>query len=275
MNDRPRRSRVQGLPTASLFELTTAEAAEWAARFGVAEAQVRHDHVLSHLLAVLARHADALVFYGGTALSRTFLPDLRLSEDIDLLTVGPRRDIAPVLDDAIRTVLEPAFGPVTADPWLSDARRDTQASILHIGDADVRMQLIDSRAYTPWPTQTATVSLRYQGLGDVRMTTLTSAGFVGAKTTAWCDTTRNAPRDLYDLWALDRAGLIDADAARLFRRLGPTGGYPRERMLPTAPPTEAEWQAALAHQCIPQVTAHEAHEAVTAAWHRAITAADA
>lgn len=273
MSDRPRRSRVQGLPASSPFELTTAEAAEWAGRFGVAEAQVRHDHVLSHLLAALACHADALVFYGGTALARTFLPDLRLSEDIDLLTVGPRRDIAPLLDEAIRTTLEPRFGPVTADPWLADVRRDTQASILHVGGADVRVQLIDGRTYTPWPTQTTVVSLRYRGLGDVTMRTLTGAGFVCAKTTAWCDTTRNAPRDLYDLWALDRAGLIDADAARLFKRLGSTGGYPRELVLPATAPNDDQWQAALAHQCIPQVTAQEAHAAVTVAWDRAVTAA--
>ena len=268
MSERPHRSRVQGIPATSPFELTTAEAGEWAGRFGVAEAQVRHDHVLSHLLTALAPHADALVFYGGTALSRTFLPDLRLSEDIDLLTVGPRRDIAPVLDETIRTTLEPGFGPITADPWLADARRDTQASVFRIADTDVRIQLIDGRTYTPWPTQPSTVSLRYRGLPDVTMTTLTGAGFVCAKTVAWCDETRNAPRDLYDLWALDQHGLINTAAADLFKRLGPTGGYPRDWMLPAAPPTETEWQTALAHQCIPQVTAAAAHEAVTTAWQR-------
>ncbi len=107
------------------------------------------------------------------------------------------------------------------------------------------------------------------------MTTLTAAGFVCAKTTAWCDETRSAPRDLYDLWALGQHGHIDAEAAHAFKHLGPTGGYPREWMLPAAPPTEAEWQAALGGQCIPQVTAAGAHGAVTTAWQRAVATAEA
>ena len=82
----------------------------------MAGAQVRHDHVLSHLLAALARHADVLVLDGGAALARTSLPDPRPSEDIDLLSAGPHRDVAPLLDEAIRTALGPGFGPVTADP---------------------------------------------------------------------------------------------------------------------------------------------------------------
>lgn len=59
--------------------------------FGVDEAQVRRDHVISHCLAALSRiDDDRLIFFGGTALSRTRLPDLRLSEDIDLIAHAPR-----------------------------------------------------------------------------------------------------------------------------------------------------------------------------------------
>lgn len=66
------------------------------ARFGVAEQQVRRDHAISHILAILSRdHRDELIFFGGTALSRTYLVDERLSEDIDLIAVGRRDDLAP------------------------------------------------------------------------------------------------------------------------------------------------------------------------------------
>lgn len=62
-----------------------------AARFGVGEAQVRRDHVISHALAEISSlGTDSLVFFGGTALSRTHLPSLRLSEDIDLLALESR-----------------------------------------------------------------------------------------------------------------------------------------------------------------------------------------
>ena len=44
------------------------------ATFGVAEAQVRRDHAISHILAALSRHRrEDLIFFGGTALSRTYL----------------------------------------------------------------------------------------------------------------------------------------------------------------------------------------------------------
>lgn len=63
--------------------------------FGVAEAQVRHDHVVSHILATLSRHRrDELIFFGGIALSRTYLLDEGLSEDIDLIAMVGRNGLA-------------------------------------------------------------------------------------------------------------------------------------------------------------------------------------
>jgi hypothetical protein len=67
------------------------EEAAVAEQFGVARTQVRRDHLISHLLAALSTHlADQVVCFGGTALSRSFVPDGRLSEDIDLIAVGRR-----------------------------------------------------------------------------------------------------------------------------------------------------------------------------------------
>lgn len=48
------------------------EAAAIAERFGVGRSQVRRDHLISHLLGALSEHAaDQVIFFGGTALSRT------------------------------------------------------------------------------------------------------------------------------------------------------------------------------------------------------------
>ena len=75
--------------------LAPAELAAVADAFGVSDAQVRRDHLISHLLAALSGSArDRVVFFGGTALSRTHLPDGRLSEDLDLWALGDRRDAA-------------------------------------------------------------------------------------------------------------------------------------------------------------------------------------
>ena len=67
------------------------EIEEVAARFGAPDAQISRDHLISHVLAAIAEwsNADRVTFFGGTALCRTWLPDLRLSEDIDLLLDNP------------------------------------------------------------------------------------------------------------------------------------------------------------------------------------------
>ena len=62
-----------------------------AGRFGAPDTQIIRDHLISHVLAAIADwpDRDRVTFFGGTALCRTWLPDLRLSEDIDLLVDSP------------------------------------------------------------------------------------------------------------------------------------------------------------------------------------------
>lgn len=118
---------------------------------------------------------------------------------------------------------------------MPEARIDTEACIFRIGNVQLKMQLIADSHYTPWPRQTSSVSLRYSGLDSVQMTTYAPEGFAAAKTTAWFDTTRNAPRDLYDLWAMAEAGHITHQAAQVYKQFGPTSGYPSRWAFPSAP----------------------------------------
>ena len=67
------------------------EATTVAQQFGVALEQVHRDHLISSILAALQAHAGEVIFFGGTALARTYLPAGRLSEDIDLIAVTDRR----------------------------------------------------------------------------------------------------------------------------------------------------------------------------------------
>jgi len=73
------------------------QAAEVAAQFGVSMEQVRRDHLISLTLAAIGDLGDQLVFFGGTALARSYLLQGRLSEDIDLIATGSRADIAGAL----------------------------------------------------------------------------------------------------------------------------------------------------------------------------------
>lgn len=110
--------------------LDPAESAAVAAAFGVADTQVRRDHLLSHLLGALSSTAsDAVVFFGGTALARTYLPDGRLSEDLDLLAVDSRATavghVQTVLSDGSRR----EFGRLTWTPNLASVR-DVDPAVL-------------------------------------------------------------------------------------------------------------------------------------------------
>ncbi|MGH3384233.1 MAG: nucleotidyl transferase AbiEii/AbiGii toxin family protein [Nocardioidaceae bacterium] len=73
-----------------------AELDRYTSDFAVARTQIRRDHAISHVLGALADSpaTDQLIFYGGPALSRTLLPQLRLSEDVDLIACGDRAEVA-------------------------------------------------------------------------------------------------------------------------------------------------------------------------------------
>lgn len=231
-------------------------------QFGVTEAQVRRDFAISWLLWSISRSTTDVVFFGGTALSRTLLPTLRLSEDIDLMPIGPRSAVAHAVHEGFSRDLERGFGAVAAVPPLPSTRHPN-ASVYTIGGHQVGIQLVDSYAY-PWPWHHVELDQRFDGCPPVGMNVLTSEGFAAAKTAAWCE--RNTPRDLYDLWALATGGRLTPAAAAVFRKLGPTNSAPGPAIFPARPPTEQAWQDALRHQCVPAVGPTEAFSVVVQAW---------
>lgn len=238
-----------------------------AERFGVALEQVRRDHLLSHAIAAVAGgvSTDDVVFFGGTALSRTHLADARLSEDIDLIARAARADVAAQIEAAIRQGLARSHGRPVWRPALT-ATTGSQAAELSVdGVASIQIQLMSGDGYL-WPTEVRDIEQRYTDAPHARMRTLTSAGFAAAKLGAWVE--RRAPRDLYDLWALAERDLIDGDALDVFVRLGPFARPPSSWVFDVVP-DESAWRRALAHQTRLRVTAAEALSAVRAAWHRA------
>jgi hypothetical protein len=195
-------------------------------RFGVAEEQVRRDHAISHVLGVLSRyHGDELIFFGGTALSQTYLRDERLSEDIDLITTGHRDDLAAVLTDEIGAALTRTHGrPAWSPGWSRSSDVDPAVLVTPEGLA-IKIQLLRGTHYEPWPTRMHEIEQRYRDAPPANLRVPTLASFGGWKTAAWID--RRAARDLYDLWALSKVGALNSDAAALFARYGPTGHPPR------------------------------------------------
>ncbi len=247
------------------YRPTAADLDQVRSTFGVGEAQVRRDFVISWMLWAIAESTPDVVFFGGTALNRTLLTTLRLSEDIDLMPTTRRSEVAADIHLGLTSHLERGFGQVTTDIPLPDTRHPS-ASVYEVGGHKIRVQLVDRDSYY-WPWQPAAIHQRYQGCPPATLQTLTSEGFAAAKTAAWCE--RNTPRDLYDLWAMAEAGLITPAAADVFRQHGPTNRHPSPAVFPDAPATEREWHDALSHQCVVQVSPAEAYHAVVTAWAKA------
>lgn len=235
-----------------------------AEQFGVAPEQVNRDHLISHLLAFLSREiGDRIHFIGGTALARTHLPNGRLSEDIDLIAVGDRKPVAADLDSALPRALARTHGRLILDPALSSIP-DTRPAILRASDGlTVRLQLLSSRDRIVWPTERQSLVQRYADAPDAELLVPTLPAFAASKTSTWVD--RRAARDLWDLWALNHLGAIDAAAEDLYRRYGPTNRPPAPHDFTTAP-TAAEWQNQLAGQTRLTVSPNDALTAVRNAW---------
>jgi hypothetical protein len=253
--------------------LNSAEGRSIADHFGASSGQIRRDHLISHLLAALTEQAgDQLIFFGGTALSRTLLPDGRLSEDIDLIARGSRRQVADHLTATLPRALRREFPRLSWEPSLSDVR-DVDPALLRSPDGlTVRLQLLDPIGYPNWPVHMVDLVQRYSDAPPARLMTPTPPAFAAWKTTAWFD--RAAARDLYDLWALARIGQVTADAARLFVRFGPTNRPPDDSMFAEAP-DEDRWRRDLGGQLRLDITAADALEVVKVKWAEARTAMQA
>lgn len=223
--------------------ITTEELRSFADRFGVPDIQVARDHLISHLLHALPRVLDdESVFFGGTALCRTYLVDWRLSEDIDLLVGEPRRCKELFAAELPRHLRREYPGLEVG--WSRDG-------LTHVGRAfvrglTVRLQLVELDAsYRRYPTQVDDVRLRYSDLPDtvaLRVPTLTSAAAM--KTNAWIG--RHAPRDLADLYGLARQGHVTRDAVALANSVS-HAVVPQEFDRSLSPTAEG-WHTALASQ---------------------------
>jgi predicted nucleotidyltransferase component of viral defense system len=226
------------------------ELAQVAAAFGVSDAQVRRDHLISHILAALANLALSVTFFGGTALARTHLSDpgagARLSEDIDLY--GPhRRTTAADLDERLPYRLRREFPGTRWDPPLSAVRSAKPGQLVTRDGLRVRVQLLDASGehqdLTRWSTEDRPVELRYHDLPEtatLRVPTLES--FAAMKTIAWMD--RHVARDLYDLAGLAARGALTADVAARVHQT--TGWRVTPRTLHALP--GLDWETQLAHQ---------------------------
>lgn len=236
-------------------------------QFGVARAQVRRDHLISHLLAAISHHLpDEVLFFGGTALSRTHAPNGRLSEDIDLIALSNRRAVADRLESTLVRATRREYPGLRWQPSLTAVRDATPATLTAPNGTTVRIQLLTSTGYPPWPTERRAIIQRYHDAPPATLMVPTATAFAAWKTAAWAN--RAASRDLYDLHLLADLGTIDNAAADLYRRHGPTNKPPGASLF-TRPPEEETWHRELASQTRLHITAADALHQVRVTWRNA------
>lgn len=216
----------------------------WVVKTGTSLAQVRKDHLVSHLLHGL-QGRTGFVFFGGTALNRTFVAGRRLSEDIDLYR---EHDDPASPDDMIEWLTSATRRDF---PELRIDRSGASGDVLNFtalaDDLSVRVQVGGPRyERTRLPVAACPVEMRYSDLpttADILVPTVDS--FTAMKLSAYED--RFVARDLFDLGSLSDLGAIRPAvlrALRDFRGYGPTRwAYDDEHG-----PSDDVWMMELVHQ---------------------------
>lgn len=183
-----------------------------------------------------------MIFFGGTALSRTFLPEGRLSEDIDLYS-SDRKALCHELGD-LPDLIEEEFPQAYWDV-LPSQTVDPRSSLLVCDTSiQIKVQVVDSlsRGWQSIPTEPVSIRQRYSDVPNTQLVVPTFDGFVAMKVLAWFD--RGAPRDLFDLEGLSRHGEVSSGARELVDKL--RGFHLTEQMLDRN--VSGLWQEELAHQ---------------------------
>ncbi len=192
-------------------EFSPEERGEWAGRFGVAPGAIDHDRLISHILLGLSTWDGDVLFYGGTALSRTHLSGLRLSEDIDLQIDSPGLHV-DTLGDHLKQAIRRDYPEASWE--RRSAPRGQTIAFLKTDELAVRVHLVGPDQ--DLPTVTVPIELRYSDLPvSVSLRVPTRSALAAMKTSAYMD--RAAPRDLVDLDGLAGIGALNQEAARVLK----------------------------------------------------------
>lgn len=228
--------------------------------FSATEPQVSRDHAISHVLAVLQRINTELVFFGGTALSRTFLTEGRLSEDIDLYSAD-RQALCRELDK-LPGLLKEEFPQATWNVMPSQTV-DPQSSLLVCDSSiQIKVQAVDTRTrgWSKVPTALTEIHQRYSDVPSTKLFAPTFDGFVAMKALVWCD--RRSARDLFDLESLSHQGEVTESARELIDQLR---GFRLSRGMMMGR-VVGLWHEELAHQTKLEKTEDECLQRVLAWW---------
>jgi len=220
------------------------EVRSFARHWGVSPSQILRDHLISHLLLAL-EGTPGVVFFGGTALSRSYLEGRRLSEDVDFYleptSPADRSELVATLQRGTRRDF-PGLR-VEQVARLSDV---VTYDVSH-ADLAVKLQIVGARPeHRSYAVDETAVLLHYSDLPPVaQLAVPTIPSFGAMKLGAYED--RHASRDLFDLAGLVAIDGLSPETLVILRRVrgyGPVKHQYEDRFRPT----DGEWQAELGHQ---------------------------
>jgi predicted nucleotidyltransferase component of viral defense system len=190
----------------------------------IPEAVLERDYCLAWFLVALSRTPlhQRLAVKGGTALKRCHFGDYRFSEDVDFTLT------AETAFDAIRQELEQVFAEAARATGLvlrflrADPRTHENSHTFYLGyegplpaTASTREVKVDVtvREELVFPPEARPIVRGYDEYEDLptdaRVLAYCLEEIAAEKVVALMDTARNEPRDLYDIWYLERGGHID------------------------------------------------------------------
>lgn len=196
------------------------------ARYGgrrITETVLERDYCLSWFLVGLSRSPlrYSLLFKGGTAIKKCYIPDYRFSEDLDFTLTD-----ATTLDDIIKK-LEVAFREThkASGVILEFSRLDRRSHVNShtffvryegplpgVSRKEVKVD-VTIRECVFFPIEDRLVLKGYDEYEDLPddaiVRTYSIAEIAAEKVVALLDRARNEPRDLYDLWYLVSTGHVD------------------------------------------------------------------
>jgi len=228
--------------------------------FSSSELQVRRDHAISHVLAAIQNIRAEFVFFGGTALSRTYLTNGRLSEDIDLYSNS--REVLSRELDHLPEMIEQEFSGANWESLPSQVS-DPRSALLNCDSSiKIKVQVLDapSRGWQRIPTGITPIHQRYSDVPATKLFTPTFDGFVAMKALVWFD--RRAARDLFDLEGLSHRGEVTESARELIDQLR---GFGLTRAMMNGK-VSGLWHEELAHQTRLTVSEEECLSRVLEWW---------
>lgn len=244
------------------------EIEKFSARWRVSPATVEKDYCLTWVLLGIVNLEDPmpLVFYGGTAIKKIYIPDYRFSEDLDFIITSP----VCFDEDTIAEKLRPALHWAADESGIHFTINDGQAVMAkdrfqyfigYDGFSDIRVPikrikldfLCDNDRYID--SDCLRIKRVYSDFPDTENSVLrvyTREAILADKFSAVLDAARNEPRDIYDIWQLLRLKELDHHKVReIFRKK--SGFYPTPAVLKTHVTNrfyEARWKARLDHQVV-------------------------